>query len=182
VLDSLVERAKAGDHDAFEQLASQVASRMYGTAFLIVRDREAAADAVQEALIETWRNLPGLRDAQAFEGWTRKILVRCCYRAIASRRRRIEVRVSEIDAAADSPEARIGAMDQLDRAFRRLSADQRAVLVLHHRLGLPLNETADALNVPLGTVKSRLNRATAALRAALSAEERDVATLERQIA
>jgi RNA polymerase sigma-70 factor, ECF subfamily len=182
VLESLVEQAKAGDHDAFEKLASSVATRMFGTAYLIVRDREAAADAVQDALIETWRNLPTLRDAHAFEAWTRRILVRSCYRAIAGRRRRIEVRVTEIDATTASHESRFGEVDQLERAFGRLSPDQRAVLVLHHRLGLRLDETADALNVPLGTVKSRLNRATTALRAAIAAEERDIATLERQIA
>ena len=177
----LVQLAQTGDHDAFERLAALVARRMYGTASLIVRDPEAARDAVQEALIETWRNLPTLRDPAAFEGWSRRILVRCCYRAIRERqRRRIEVSVTEIDASSRSHETQVSDMDLLDRAFRRLTPDQRAVLVLHHRLGLQLDETAEALAIPLGTVKSRLSRATAALRAALLAEGRDVSALGSQ--
>lgn len=179
----LVRRAQSGDHDAFERLASSAASRMYGTAILIVRDPDAARDAVQEALIEAWRNLPALRDPQAFEAWLRKILVRACYRVLRNGRRlRLEARVTEIDAPSRSMEADISEVDRLGRAFDRLHPDQRAVLVLHHRLGLPLNETADALGVPLGTVKSRLNRATTALRAALDAEDREPSPLGRQVA
>jgi RNA polymerase sigma-70 factor (ECF subfamily) len=150
--------------------------RLYGTATLIVRDSEAANDAVQETLIEVWRNLPGLRDRQAFDGWVRKILVRRCYRQIKERqRRRMEVEVGEIDMPTASHDARVADVDRIERAFRKLSPEHRAVLVLHHREGLPLDETADALGIPLGTAKSRLNRAAGALRAAIDAEDRVVA-------
>lgn len=173
--------AQRGDHAAFESLAKSIVRRLYGTAMMIVRDPDAANDAVQETLIEAWRNLPSLRDAGAFGGWANRILVRSCYRQIRQRqKRRVEVHVTELDAVTGSQEERIGALDQLDRAFRRLTPDQRAVLVLHHRMGLRLDESATALGVPLGTVKSRLNRATAALRAALEAEGRESPRAEGQ--
>jgi RNA polymerase sigma-70 factor, ECF subfamily len=176
-------QAQAGDHAAFEALAHSVARRLYGTAMLIIRDRDGANDAVQETLIEAWRNLPQLRDPEAFDGWLNRILVRSCYRAIKARqRRRIEVEITEVNAVTSSLENRVGAIDQLDRALRRLTVEQRAVLVLHHRLGLQLDETSVALGIPVGTVKSRLNRATIALRAALAAESRDLAVPEGQTA
>lgn len=178
-----VMRARQGDHRAFEAVAGTVVRRLYGTATLILRDQEAAKDAVQETLIEAWRNLPTLRDPDAFDGWLNRILVRACYRAIRARRRRqIEVQALDMDAAMGSQEYRVDALDQIERAFRRLTPDQRAVLVLHHRLGLELAESARTLGIPIGTVKSRLNRATAALRAALEADDREVALMKGQTA
>ena len=179
VIADLVTRAQRGDHSAFEQLCSVTVDRLYGTATLILHDTEAAKDAVQETLIEAWRNLPTLREPDAYQGWLRRILVRKCYRQIRHRRRRsMEVQVLEIDAPTESPELGLDAIDQIERAFRRLTHDQRAVLVLHHRVGLQLTEAADVLGVPVGTVKSRLNRATAALRAALDAENRQTALMK----
>jgi len=81
----LIGRARQGDHDAFEQIAKSAVGRLYGTASLILRDREAAADAVQDTLIAAWQNLPLLRDPEAFDGWLNRILVRNCYRAVRSR-------------------------------------------------------------------------------------------------
>lgn len=176
-------RAQGGDHAAFEQLASTFASRLFATASLILRDSDGAKDVVQETFIDVWRNLPGLRNPELFEAWVRRILVRRCYRALRDRQwRRIEVQVDEIDSPVVSHEAAIGEWDYLERAFKRLTPDQRTVLVLHHRQGLQLAETADALGIPVGTVKSRVNRATVALRAALEAEERAMAALGRQLA
>ena len=174
-------QAQAGDHNAFEVLAQSVVRRLYGTAMLIIRDPDGANDAVQETLIEAWRSLPQLRDPDAFESWLNRILVRSCYRAIKTRqRRRIEVEITELDAVGGSVETSVGAVDQIERAMRRLTPEQRTVLVLHHRLGLQLDETSVALGIPVGTVKSRLNRATIALRAALDAESRDFPVVEGQ--
>ena len=169
----LVLRAQRGDHQAFELLAAANARRLHGVAVLIVRDLDTARDAVQETLIETWRSLPTLRDPDAFEGWLQKILVRACHRVVQSRRRRVvEVRGLEIDAPIASHEALVDDRDQIERAFRRLTVEQRTVLVLHHHLGLPLAESAATLGVPVGTMKSRVSRATEALRAAVEADER----------
>jgi len=171
-------RAQRGDHAAFEQLAAAMAGRLIGTATLILRDSDAARDAAQETLIEVWRSLPSLRDPDAFEGWVQRILVRACHRAVrSSRRRAVEIRQLDIDMPHPSSEHAIDDRDRIERAFRRLSTEQRTALVLHHHLGLPLAESASILQIPVGTMKSRLNRATAALRAALDADERDGATL-----
>jgi RNA polymerase sigma factor (sigma-70 family) len=174
VRPELIARAQRGDHEAFEQIANTVVARLYGTATLILRDRDAASDAVQETLIGAWKNLPSLREPDAFDGWLNRILIRNCYRAVRSRRRVLEMHVKEIDAPVRSAEERVSTMDQIERAFLRLTPDHRALLVLHHRLGLGLEEAADTLGIPVGTAKSRLHRATSAFRAAMDAEDREV--------
>jgi RNA polymerase sigma-70 factor, ECF subfamily len=179
----LVLRAQRGDHQAFERLAAANARRLHGVATLIVRDREAASDAVQETLIEVWRSLPTLRDPDAFEGWLQKILVRACHRAVQTRvKRTVEVQGLDIDSPVASEERDVDDRDQLERAFRRLTVEQRTVLVLHHHLGLQLAESAAILGIPVGTMKSRLSRSTDALRAALAADERQTLVLEGRTA
>jgi RNA polymerase sigma-70 factor (ECF subfamily) len=171
----LVLRACGGDVEAFSAIAAARLPRLYRVARLIVRDDDAAADAVQDALLAAWRDLPSLRDAQRFDAWLNRLLVRSCRRA-ATRRRTGAVRqiqlTPEIDGAAVDAERSIVVRDLLDRGFQRLSTEQRAVVVLRHYLGLSIAETADALAVPEGTVQSRLNRALHALRAALDADDR----------
>src|SRR4026209_61274 len=95
----LVIRARGGDRDAFSQLAAQSIGRLTAVARMILRDEYAAQDAVQEAFIETWRSLPGLRDPDRYEAWTRQILVRACFRGIRRNRRvgKGEVRVTPAD-------------------------------------------------------------------------------------
>ena len=175
--DAIV-RAQGGDHEAFEQLAAAIAGRLMGTATLILRDGEAARDAVQETLIEVWKSLPTLREPDAFEGWLHRVLVRACNQAVRSNlRRAVEIRQLDIDVPNPSDQHAIDDRDRIERAFRRLTTEQRTALVLHHHLDLPLAESAAILQVPVGTMKSRLNRATAALRAALDADEREGAAL-----
>src|SRR3954471_21682459 len=180
----LVLRAQAGDHQAFERLAAANARRLHGVAVLIVRDPDAARDGVQETLIETWRSLPTLRDPDAFEGWLQRILVRACYRAVGARRRRIvEVPGLEIDTPVGSHERDVDDRDQIERAFRRLTLEQRTGLVLHHPLGLPLPPPPPPLALPpaerpalrgppVGRMTPRRPRAPGALRAAVEADER----------
>ena len=180
----LVERAMAGDHDAFSELARVSIGRLYATARLILRDDGRAEDATQEALVAAWRDLSALRDPDRFDAWLHRLLVRACYREIRRGRHRwtIEVDVEgheSVDTDHD-PGFDIADRDQLERGFRRLDADQRIVLVLHYDLGLTLDEAAEALGVPPGTVRSRLNRATKAMRAALDADARPPILNERR--
>ena len=166
----LVERAGRGDHDAFAQLVRERIARLDAAARLILHDPELARDAVQEALVGAWRDLPGLRDPDRFDAWIHRITVRSCLGILRRRRRRvIEV---ELTSSADVPLGDIGSFivdrDEVERALRRLDPDQRAVVVVHFFLGLPLPETAEALGIPLGTVKSRLHRSLAAMRADLN--------------
>jgi RNA polymerase sigma factor (sigma-70 family) len=173
----LVIRAQGGDHDAFSALATEVIGRLHATARLILRDVELADDAVQDALIAAWLDIRGVQDADRFEAWLHRLLVRACYKVAGRARRRqvTEVALLPADAPAVPDGGGLLALrDQLERGFRRLSPEQRAVLVLHHYMGLTDGEAADALDIPVGTLKSRLNRATQALRAALDADERRV--------
>src|SRR5918999_1335975 len=75
----LVEPARDGDHEAFTSIVAMTVDRMYATAFLILHDRVRAEDAVQDAFLRAWRDLPRLRDADRFESWLRRILVNACY-------------------------------------------------------------------------------------------------------
>ena len=180
----LVERAMAGDHDAFSELARVSIGRLYAVARLILRDPHGAEDATQEALVAAWRDLSALRDPDRFDGWLHRLLLRACYREASRGRRRwtVESEVREWDGMVPDPTADFADRDQLERGFSRLAPDQRAVIVLHHYLGLTLDETADALGVPPGTARSRINRAMGALRAALDADARSGNSNERRLA
>ena len=173
----LVERAQNGDREAFGALVGLISDRMYGLAARILRDSDLAEDALQGALINAWRQLPDLRDPDRFEAWVRKVLVHACY-AEARRRRSwaANVRVLPVDGPAGADDiVSIDDRDQLDRAFRRLSVEQRAVFVLHHHEGRSLVEIADTLGIPAGTARSRLHHATRVLRGAIDADGRTVA-------
>ena len=171
---ALVDRAKQGDAEAFDALARTVGDRCMAIACRILRDADQAEDAVQAALITAWRELRTLRDSERFEPWLHRILTNECY-AEARRRRRWSSDIRVVPVAETSEPGGILTVDdrdQLDRAFRRLTLEQRAILVFHHYLGLPLPEVADRLGIPFGTAKSRLHYATSALRASLEADAR----------
>jgi RNA polymerase sigma-70 factor, ECF subfamily len=173
----LADRARQGDHDAFNALAAVSIGRLYSIACLILRDRDRAEDATQDALVYAWRDIRGLRDPASIDPWLNRLLVRACHRQTRREQRRaaVELRVvQEFEPSLGSPELSITQRDQLDRGFARLDLDQRAVLVLHHYVGLPLSEVAAILEIPDGTAKSRLNRGIAAMRAALEADDRDL--------
>ena len=171
---ALVDRAKRGDGEAFDALARSVGDRCMAIACRILRDADQAEDAVQAALIIAWRELRTLRDPDRFEPWLHRILTNECY-AEARRRRRwsVDVRILPVEEPSEPGDiVTIHHRDQLERAFRRLTLEQRAVLVFHHYLGLPLPEVAERLGIPFGTAKSRLHYATTALRASLEADAR----------
>jgi RNA polymerase sigma-70 factor (ECF subfamily) len=168
----VVERAMRGDHDAFGLLVNSTSDRMFAIATRILRDVHLAEDALQSSLITAWRELPRLRDPDRFEAWIRRLLVHACY-AEARRRRQWagNVRVLPIDGPADRDDiVSVNDRDALDRAFRRLTVEQRAVVVLHHHVGLPLVEIAETLGIPPGTARSRLHYATRLLRSAIEAD------------
>jgi RNA polymerase sigma-70 factor (ECF subfamily) len=128
--------------------------------------------------VTAWRQLPTLRDPARFEAWIRRLLVHACY-AEARRRRSwtTNVRVLPVDGPV-GPDGLLSIVerDALDRAFRRVSIEQRAVFVLHHHLGLSLVEIAETLGIPAGTARSRLHYATRLLRAAIEADAAPVVT------
>ncbi len=150
---NLVERAMAGDHTAFSELARRSIDRLYGVARVILRDDERAQDATQEALVAAWRDLSALRDPDSFDAWLRRLLVRSCYREARRHRRRqiVELKLATSETRTSDLGLDLALRDQLDRAFRRLPEEQRAVIALHYYLGLPLSEVAESLGVPAGT-------------------------------
>ena len=167
-------RAQRGDREAFAGLAVAVGDRLHAVAHRILRDTDLAEDATQQALLSIWRDLPQLRDPAQFDAWSYRLLVRACY---AEGRRTRHWAPNLRLLPADEPTEGEGLSsvvdrDQLERGFRRLSIEHRAVVVLHHYLDLPLDAVAETLGVPIGTVRSRLHHAMRGLRAALEADAR----------
>jgi len=171
----LVTRAQRGDQVAFARLLELIDDRFHGIAYGVLRDMDLAQDAVQAAMLRIWRDLPQLREPDAFEAWAYRLLVRICH-GEAKRARRWMAglpRVDEDQGAARELTA-VADRDQLERGFRHLTVDQRAIIVLCHYLDLPHEEAARILGVTEGTARSRLSRALQTLRAALDAEARAV--------
>ena len=139
--------------------------------------RIRASDATQEALVAAWRDLSALRDADRFEAWIHRLLVRACHREARRDRRRRSVEIHELPLDQRSGHDELPSLidrDQLDRAFRRLGVEERTVIVLHHLEGFPLSAIADILGILVGTAKSRLHRGTKTMRAAIDADDRVV--------
>ncbi len=169
----LVAAARAGERQAFDVLVEQHVDRLFAVAYRILRDSQAAEDAVQDALVSAWTELRSLREADRFDAWVMRILVHRAYRETRRRKYRGEVGLLEMEVQAPTDDfAAIGDRDELDRGFRRLSAEHRAVLVLTYYLQLPTSEAAEVLGIPQGTVKSRVHHAIRALRGAIEAEAR----------
>jgi RNA polymerase sigma factor (sigma-70 family) len=173
----LVIRAQRGDAEAYASIATGIADRFLAVARRILRDLDLAEDATQQALLAIWRDLPRLRDPDRFEAWSYRLLVRACYAEGRKARRwapNLYLLPADEPTGADMLEAVVD-RDQLERGFRRLSLDHRAVVVLYHYLDLPLDRIADILGIPVGTAHSRLHHAMRGLRAALDADLRPVA-------
>jgi RNA polymerase sigma-70 factor, ECF subfamily len=173
----LVEQARRGDREAFAILARTRGDRLFGIARRILRDVALAEDAVQQALVIAWRELPRLRDPDRFDAWLQRLLVHACYAEARRKRAWISsIRELPVDgpAAPDALDA-LADRDEVERGFRRLPPEQRAILVLHHYLGLDSSEIGGLLDIPAGTARSRLHYAHRAMRALLEADARPTA-------
>ena len=170
--DRLVERAREGDEVAFSELVDLDGDRCYAIAYRILRDVERAQDAVQQAFLLAWRELPRLRDVERFDVWLHRLVVNACYEEFRRYRRwSTNVRALPADGPGGTDTTvSIDDRDALERAFRRLSPEHRAVVVLHHHAGYPLASIAEVAGVPIGTVKSRLHYATRILRESLAVD------------
>ena len=181
----LVLRARSGDHDAFSTLAAGAVDRLHRTAWLILRSDDDAADAVQESLLAAWLHIAAVRDPDRFDAWLNRLLVHACFRLgkRTARRRVVEIQMAVPDGlgSRDAQDA-LATRDQLERGFRRFTPEQRAALVVHHFLGLPDAEAASVLEIAVGTFKSRLSRASVALRAAVEADDRVSSAVQESIA
>jgi RNA polymerase sigma-70 factor (ECF subfamily) len=175
----LVERARQGDRDAFATLAAANVDRCYRLAYQILRDPYRAEDAAQQALIGAWRDLATLRDPSRFDAWLHRLVVHACYQEARTERRwtaRVRVMTDRSTTTTPDVAGSVVTRDELEHAFRRLTPEQRAVVVLHHHLGYPLTEIAATLGIPVGTARSRLFYAVRQLRAVLDAGNAVLAT------
>jgi RNA polymerase sigma-70 factor (ECF subfamily) len=173
----LVIAAQHGDEEAFASLAVATGGRLHAVAHRILRDLDVAEDVTQQALLSIWQDLPQLRDPARFEAWSYRLLVRACY-LHGRQTRRWAPNLTLLPADGPTVGESLSLVhdrDQLERGFRRLSIDHRAVVVLHHYLDLTLDEVAETLDVPVGTVRSRLYYAMRGLRAALDADAQPAA-------
>jgi RNA polymerase sigma-70 factor (ECF subfamily) len=186
---ALVERAAAGDHDAFDRLAGPRFRGAFRTALAILRVEEDARDAVQDAFVAAWQELPRLRDPEQFDAWLGRILVNRC-RSILRHRRVVSVReiafetgddrfaddqrssVRHQEPGVEGGQAGYAEADAVRRAFERLEPDARVLIVLHHIEERPVAELAALAGIPEGTVKWRLHAARKALERALERERR----------
>jgi RNA polymerase sigma factor (sigma-70 family) len=170
----LVIRAQNGDTAAYAIVAGRLADRFLAVARRILRDLDLAEDATQQALLAIWQDLPRLRDPARFEAWSYRLLVHACYaEGRKSHTWAPNLRLLPLDERVDDDGlSSVVDRDQLERGFRRLPIDHRAVVVLHHYLDLPLDRVAEVLGIPVGTAHSRLHHAMRGLRAALDADAR----------
>jgi RNA polymerase sigma-70 factor (ECF subfamily) len=171
----LVRQARDGDRDAYDVLMTDVVDHLYRIARLILRDYDSAEDAVQEALVRCWRDLPRLRDPSRFDAWLNRILLNAVTDEARTRRRSgASLTVLHMEPSQPDGAAALANRDEIGRVFDRLSIEHRTVVVLHFYLGLTAAEAATTIGIPVGTAKSRLHYATEALRAALEADARSV--------
>jgi RNA polymerase sigma-70 factor (ECF subfamily) len=177
----LLERAAGGDARAFDTLIRPRLDKLYRMAVAITRSEADARDAVQEACVSAWRQLPKLRDRDRFDQWLAQILVNAC-RMHLRQQRRTSVREIAVGEPDDGPTPagfstaghgeQIAEVEAIQRAFDRLDPGVRALLVLHYQEEQPLADIARALGAPVGTIKWRLSNARKALDRALKVERR----------
>jgi RNA polymerase sigma-70 factor (ECF subfamily) len=176
----LVRRAQRGDEEAFAALVPPTVTRLLGVAYRILRDPELAEDATQQALLIAWRKLPTLRDPDRFEAWTYRLVVNACYAESGRRPSVMPLHLLNADAASMDSTAQSVDRVGLAAAFMGLSVAHRTIVVLHLHVGLPFEEIASTLDIPIGTARSRLHYALRALRSALGSD--DDITAERGLA
>lgn len=176
---TVLARAARGETAAFEELVATRLDRVYRLAFAILRTEADATDIAQQAFITAWRGLPRLRDRDRFDAWLSRIVVNLCRDELRRRGRHalheIPIEVDEDRAVrpeSDDLETHVGRSDEIRRAFSRLNAAQRSILVLHHVDGQSIDEIATTLAIPTGTAKWRLFAARQALERALQEEAR----------
>ena len=167
----LVAAARAGDRRAERDLVARFQPRLMGHAWRLTGDPQLAADAVQEAWLRIARGLRRLRDDAAFPAFAFQIVTRCCAQAIGQVKRERDLSAAvalEPDPVAASDADRDADLAKVRVAMAALPGDQRAAIALYHFEGFSVAETAAALDVPAGTIKTRLMHARRKLREQLT--------------
>ena len=170
----LVRRCQQGDEAAFQLLVERYLRPLYGTAYLMTRDRALAEDLVQDTFLHAWRGIPSLRSVGSVKAWLVRILVR---HVLDQRRQRVPEAplVGEVPAMADTHDVEAAVLREEERqrireALAALPEEQRQAVLLRYYARLTVPEIARALGWREGTVKSRLYRALERLRQALAGQ------------
>lgn len=167
--DELLDRVRAGDHAAFDAIVDRYERRVFAIALRICRHHEDARDVSQDVFITVLRAVKGFRGDAQLSTWLHRVTVNAALDAVRKRQRRATSSVDELaDHAAAEPGPEATAIEsvraaEVHRALGTLAPEHRALIVLHDLEGLDYAECAEALEIPLGTVKSRLHRARLAL-------------------
>jgi len=172
----LVRRCQTGDKEAFRMLVEQYRSVLFGTAYLMMRDRGLAEDAVQEALIQIWKNLASFRLKSSVKTW----MVRIVVNEVKQQFRKKKLPMISLEEATDTPSGSDGVEavlihDEERRGLRqtldRLQPEQKETVVLRYFSELTIPEIAAVTNQREGTIKARLSRALDRLGEVLSRDE-----------
>jgi RNA polymerase sigma-70 factor (ECF subfamily) len=171
----LVRRFQSGDQQAFRLLMERHERRIYNLAYRMLGRPEDARDATQDAFLSCFRHLGSFRGDSAFSTWLHRIAVNACYDLLRKRSPAfsLEEQLTEPASTPDHADQAAVATD-VQRALLRIPPEYRSALVMHEVLDLPVDEIAEALGVPIGTVKSRLHRGRAALGRILAGEPEEV--------
>ena len=177
---ALVDKALQGDADAFGAIVDQYNALMMRTALMIIGDRDIAADAVQDALIQAWQHLPGLREAGALRPWLMRIVVNQCIsykrkvaRTAAFVRQTLADQSSQLAAEiADDHKGRLERDWDLAETVKKLPPKQQAVIMLHYYQGMTLPSMAQTLNISENTLKKRIQAALHNLRQVLNPDDK----------
>lgn len=174
---SLIKRAIQGDNDAFESLMSAYERKIYGLCLRMMGNRQDGEDAAQEAMVRIWQKLPQYRGEAAFSTWVYRVTASACTDAIRKRSLRAQPSLEamreegfEPQDGAPTPQQVVENTERreaMQRAIAGVPEQMRSVFLLRDVHGLSVEETARALNVSSGTVKSRLSRAREKIAAAL---------------
>lgn len=170
--DKLIELAKGGDRQAFGQLIRHHRQGVVNVVYRMCGDTHLAEDAAQEAFIKAWDKLPSYRPHSAFRNWVYRIATNVALDVLRREKKQVDLDTVSLASAAEGPEASLEKAERSDlikQAVLQLPAASRAVLVLREYEGLAYKEIADALDIPIGTVMSRLSYGRNLLRKALAA-------------
>src|SRR5262245_25924301 len=173
----LVERCRLGDEGAFQQLVDRYKELVFALIARTVQDRSRAEDLAQEVFLRIHRGLPYFRGEARLSTWIYRIVVNVCAQPQSAIAQTVSLQDDRIPVAAVSAvtDRRFGDLelrDRLEKAIARLPANYRLLIAAHYLDGVRYEDLADALNLPLGTVKTQLYRAKQQLRRVLETELR----------
>lgn len=169
-----LEKAMHGDKEAFSRIIIQNKNAMYKTAIVILKNEDDAYDALQEALIKMYKNINKLENIQAFNFWSKRIIVNCCYDLINRNKKVIDITSRLTENYEETREDIYDCEDSLVQTLEKIEPDLRLTATLYYYDDLSTKEIGEVLQIPVGTVKSRLARAREKLYEILKEERREI--------